>query len=251
MELLHIGHGLSSVDFSKNFRGQSYPELLQGHNLLHTPCDQGLFGLLQKMWVDRFEKGRKTWRTNRLFRSLAIAYHACSLPKKNSLWFYDFGVSVALWISAFEILAHPGRDGSSGLPTVLDLLSKARFSDSVVRRRRKIKHPKTPNRIGNAAEYLYLRLYKSRNAFLHGNPVTFHDALYKNRTRHLLLTSIAPVLYTIALLCHFDWFNEPSEMKLITPAFSGLDLNLERHFSKSRLEKALKHILAGKDRRLI
>lgn len=247
-DLLHLGYALNSYDSPGRFRGQAYPELPAIDNHSSVTYDEELFGLLQKAWVERFEKGRKTWRANKLFRSLAIAYHASALPKKNSLWFYDFGVSVALWISAFEILAHPGRKGKSDLTTVLDLFSKVPFRDLATKRRRKIRF-RGQTRSGNGAEFLYWRLYDSRNAFLHGNPVTFNDALYKNRKRHSLLTSVAPVLYALALLSYFDWFSKPSRVKFVRGAISGL--NFKRAFTKNRLEKALKHILTGEDRRLI
>jgi len=250
--LLHMGYALNTIESPNGFQGQTYPELpaIDKNFHLHTTHDEEIFDLLRKAWVERFEKGRKTWRANKLFRSLAIAYHACSLPKKNSLWFYDFGVSVALWISAFEILAHPGPSGKSDLTTVLDLLSKIRFSGSTTKRRRRFRfRGRVQN--GNAAEYLYWRLYDSRNAFLHGNPATVHTALYKSRKRHSLLTSVAPVLYALALLCHFHWLNTPSKVKHVGGVGSFLQIYSKRYFTKSRLEKALKHILTGEDRRLM
>ena len=101
-ELLHLGFALNSLETPENFCGQIYPDLPSVDNDLHYAHDENLFDLLKRAWVDRFEKGRRGWKSNKLFRSLAIAYHASSLPKKNGLWFYDFGVSVALWISAIE-----------------------------------------------------------------------------------------------------------------------------------------------------
>jgi hypothetical protein len=59
------------------------------------------------------------------------------------------------------------------------------------------------------------------------------------------------VLFAVALLCYFDWFNKPSKVKIVRGRVVGLELDMKRHFTKSRLEKALKHILTGKDRRLI
>jgi len=250
-ELLHDGHALRSLDLAEDFRGQPYPDLPpSGSLLLASSYDENLFKMLFKAWVERFERGRQTWRTNCLFRSLAIAYHACSLPKKNSLWFYDFGVGVALWVSAFEALAHPGRNGRSDLGTVLNLMSQAKFLDSTLNRRRKIKWGNNP-RHGNAAGFLYWRLYESRNAFLHGNPVTVHDVLYKNRNQRALLTRVAPILFSVALSCHFDWFNKFSKVKLVGSSVHGLDLHMKQYLTRRNLEKPLKHILNGEDRRKI
>jgi hypothetical protein len=251
-KLLHIGHGLNALDAVDDFLGQPYPELSRNHLGSSTAYDEQLFDLLRKAWIDRFEKRRKNWKSNRLFRSLAIAYHACALPKKNSLWFYDFGVSVALWISAFEALVHPGRGGKADLSTVLSLISKARFSDPVTKRRRKI-ISKNATQHGNAAQYLYWRLYESRNAFLHGNPVTIHDALFKNRHHPSLLTTVVPLVFSVTLLCYFDWYSKPSKdkVKLVRRKVQGIETDWKRILVKQRLEKALKHILTGKDRRLI
>jgi hypothetical protein len=250
-DLLHIGHGLNALDAADDFQGQPYPELSR-HISSPAIYDEHLFNLLRKAWVDRFEKGRKDWKSNKLFRSLAIAYHACALPKKNSLWFYDFGINVALWISAFESLVHPGLGGKANLLGVLDLLSKARFSDQATKRRRRITFQKQ-TRTGNAGEYLYWRLYQSRNAFLHGNPVTVNDAIYKNRHRRSLLTSVAPLVFSVALLSYFDWYNKPSKnkVKIVRGRAQIIGIDWKRSFTKRRIEKALKHILTGKDRRLI
>lgn len=168
---------------------------------------------------------------------MAIAYHACSLPKKNGLWFYDFGVSIGLWISAFESLVHPGRGGKSELKTVLDLLSKVQFFDAVTKRRRTIKSGREIGRKCNAAEYLYWQLYQARNAFLHGNPVTARNALYKNGSGHIKLTQIAPLLYQIALLCHLGALPESPRSKLNI---------FKRQSALRNLEKGLRRILTGK-----
>jgi hypothetical protein len=247
VDLLHIGHGLNALDSADDFQGQPYPELSRNHIQSPATFDEHLFSLLLKAWVNRFEKGRRDWKSNKLFRSLAIAYHACSLPKKNSLWFYDLGVSVALWISAFETLVHPGRLGKSDLLAVLDLFSKSQFSDSVGKRQRKIAF-RSQVRKGNAAAYLYSRLYESRNAFLHGNPVTVYTALYKSRNQHSLLTTVAPVLFNTALLCHFDWFNKLPKMRIrvVREKVGKFESDWKAHSARRRIEKALKHVLAGK-----
>jgi hypothetical protein len=247
---LHKGHALYAYDAADDFRGQSNPDLPVKHFAMRIGYDEHLFGFLRQVWVNRFEKGRKDWRSNKLFRSLAVAYHACSLPKRNSLWFYDVGVNLALWIGAFESLTHPGRRGRTDLPTVLHLLERAKFSDSAVKRRRRITYRRVVT-TGNGAEYLYWRLYNARNAFLHGNPVTPKTALYSNPHRPSSLLSVAPLLYAVALLCFFDWFNKPTSIKKQKAGWIGIEEDFKRHFTTSRLEKSLKQIFAGNDRRLL
>ena len=214
---------------------------------MRSSYNEHLFALLRQVWINRFENGRKDWQSNRLFRSLAVAYHACSLPKKNSLWFYDVGINMALWVGAFESLTHPGRRGRTDLPTVLSLLAQARFSDPVVKRKRRIKYRQTIT-TGNGAQYLYWRLYCARNAFLHGNPVTPKTALFTNPNRPSSFMSIAPVLYAVGLLCFFDWFKKPTMIRKTKAGWVGIEADLERHFTNSRLERTLKFILVGKDR---
>ena len=250
-DLLHMGHALNSFDSPDGFRGQTYPDILITDSSLRPKPNEIIFKFLSKAWIERFEKDRKNWCSNKLFRSLAIAYHACSVPKKNSLLFYDFGVSVALWVSAFEILVHPGKNGKSDLPAVLSLLSKAKFKDRVLERRRKITYRKQ-TRSGNAPEYLYWRLYEARNDFLHGNPVTPNDALFKSpkhQGRVTLLNHLAPLLYQVALLSYFDWFAKSPKTKKLN--VSLVRFHVPRAISLVPLQNALKVILTGKERRLL
>jgi hypothetical protein len=83
-DLLLTGPALNSFDSPENFRGQTYPDISE---FLRPETHTIIFDLLKKAWAARFEKGRRTWRLNRLFRSLAIAYHACSVPKKTASCF--------------------------------------------------------------------------------------------------------------------------------------------------------------------
>jgi len=250
-DLLLMGHALNSFDSPDNFRGQTYPDILITDNFLRPEPHEIIFNFLRKAWVNRFEKGRKNWRYNKLFRSLAIAYHACSLPKKNGLLFYDLGISIALWVSTFEILVHPGKNGKSDAPAVWTLLSKAQLGDRILKRRRKIKYRgKIIN--GKAVEFLYWRLYEARNDFLHGNPVTPNDALYKNPKHHgkvTLLNHLAPLLYQVALLSYFDWFAKSPKTKKFT--VSSVNIHFSRGISLVPLQNALKSILAGKERRYL
>jgi hypothetical protein len=248
-DLLHMGSALNSFDSPDGFRGQTYPDISITDSSLSPRPNEIIFKFLSKAWIERFEKGRKNWRSNKLFRSLAIAYHACSVPKKNSLLFYDFGVSVALWVSAFEILVHPGKNGKSDLPAVLALLSKAQFKDRVLKRRRKITYRKQ-TRSGNVVEYLYWQLYDARNDFLHGNPVTPNDALYKSpkhQGRVTLLNHLAPLLYQVALLSYSDWFTKRPKTKNLNESL--VRFHVPRAISLVPLQNALKVILTGKERR--
>lgn len=53
------------------------------------------------------------WDDVALTRSLNMAYHASLLPAGTDTTFYDVGRIVSLWVSAFEILVHPGGNGQA------------------------------------------------------------------------------------------------------------------------------------------
>jgi hypothetical protein len=57
-----------------------------------------------------------------------MAVAASKMPATVDVRLFDLGRIVSLWISAFEILAHPGM-GTSGLFRVYDLLDRAPMSD--------------------------------------------------------------------------------------------------------------------------
>jgi len=103
---------------------------------------------------------------------------------------------------------------------------------------------------GKAVEFLYWQLYKARNDFLHGNPVTPYDALFKNPKPHgkaTLLNHLAPLLYQVALLCDFNWFLKTPKTKKLT--VNSILRFQTRSISLVPLQNALKSILLGKERR--
>lgn len=57
-------------------------------------------------------------------RSLDMAYHASLLPTLSDTSFYDVGRLISLWVSAFEILVHPGGNGVAKRDRVLALLER-------------------------------------------------------------------------------------------------------------------------------
>ena len=195
--LRQLGAAANSVDQPAGFCGQIDPELPKMGNTLRARPDNGLWEQLVARWTKRFVKGRKDWAINKLFRSLAIAYHASSVPRKNSLWFHDFGVNVAHWISAFEILVHP-KNGAANLETVVRLLNDASFSESPLRRKRSIRF-RGQKLQTNYAGVLYKQIYDARNDFLHGNPVTYKKLLYKTPESEFVINQIAPLIYGVAL----------------------------------------------------
>ncbi|QRF23599.1 hypothetical protein FY534_07895 [Alicyclobacillus sp. TC] len=167
--------------------------------------DFNLLQLLLAKWEERYIKpGSDNWDRRKLFRSLEMAYRALTLPVKNQGGMHDFGSSLALWVSALEILAHP-KDKGVNKTTVFELLSRAQWRNPPLRHRRfrlrisnKIKSVTLVERICNG-------LYDARNAFLHGNAIYADHWRYKGRKVKTALGNVAPVIYRTALMSYLDW----------------------------------------------
>jgi hypothetical protein len=95
------------------FRGQSSPELPHAR-LMASDIDDVLLTELLKRWRNRYTRRNPRRSEVALFRSLNMANQASLLPAGVDATFYDVGRSIALWVSAFEILAHP-REGKVDL----------------------------------------------------------------------------------------------------------------------------------------
>jgi hypothetical protein len=116
-----------------------------------------------------------------------------------------------LWVSAFEILSHP-RSGKANLMTVLDLLAKAEWEDAGLKATRfKVKYRGKTSKI-NLIQKLHCELYRARNDFLHGNPVTPGKLFPKSRSGGPTLLHAAPLIYRAALM-GFLPFKRPTAKK--------------------------------------
>lgn len=180
------------------FKGQSSPEIWP--MVLRTPdIDHPLMNALLARWQSHFaRRGGPEWPDLALFRSLNMANQAALPPAGSDTTFYDVGRSIALWVSAFEILAHPGI-GKSGLFPVYELLDKVEWKlRSAAARRYKAYEPgRNPTHRRTLACWLYGELYDVRNHFLHGNPVSRNRLNIKRADRNLFQYT-AP-LYRMAL----------------------------------------------------
>jgi hypothetical protein len=192
------------VHVVEQFHGQSSPEI-SVMELREQDIDKPLFEELLRRWKRYYLRKRQSWQDRALFRSLNMANQAAQLPAGVGTILYDLGRMVALWVSAFEILAHP-RTEDSGLRRVYPLLERVSYWDRNVGRRRyaaymprgkKRKKPTKPSPRRPFPCSLYGKLYQARCDFLHGNPI--HDnALHPNGSK-LSLFWVAPVLYRLAL----------------------------------------------------
>ncbi|WP_448659137.1 trypsin-like serine peptidase [Sphingomonas sp. CJ99] len=142
--------------------------------------DRPLFEQLAAHWDEGFGRRRIPAFDRVLFRSLNMANAALAMPAVRGATIFDYGRHCALWISAFEILAHhhSGRNRAD-LLAVLDLLEKKPHWTRKLRARRyTVRHHGITRRTGLAGK-LYAQLYQVRNDFLHGNPVDNRTLLLK------------------------------------------------------------------------
>ncbi|MGH6841014.1 MAG: hypothetical protein ACREDV_02830, partial [Methylocella sp.] len=156
---------LTAFHVVEQFHGQSSPELSENDL---TDVDKHLFEALILRWKRHFLGTRQRWQDRALFRSLNMATQAAQLPAGVDTTLYDLGRMSALWVSAFEILAHP-RKGNSGLRSVYPLFERVSYLDRNVGQCRyaaymigKKPWPRRP-----LPCWLYGKLYQARCDFLH------------------------------------------------------------------------------------
>jgi hypothetical protein len=197
--------GLHDID---RFKGQSSAEILPA-TLDPYDIDEPLLSELVRRWKRRYTQARVTWTDRALFRSLNMANEASRLPAAGDMTFYDVGRSLALWVSAFEILVHPGR-GRSGLSQVYAVLDGIHWQKRKAARRRYIRyHPDPHQRLRRSlGAWIYGELYQARNDFLHGNPVSARRLIIRRSGRNLF--QYAAPLYRMALASFLNlWWLKP------------------------------------------
>jgi len=122
---LTISPAVHGLDMPNEFSGQTSPELNGSLHEIHY--DSLIFDTLIREWEKRYVRGKlANWKTTVLFRSLQMAYQASAIPMNNRSTIYDYGLSLALWVSAFEVLVRP-KSEHADLYKVLNLLGQSRF----------------------------------------------------------------------------------------------------------------------------
>jgi hypothetical protein len=151
---------------AKALKGQTSPGISH-MALAQNMIDKALLGALLERWVARFGSSNPSKQDTSLFRSLNMAMSAAALPGNVEVTIYDLGRSIALWVSAFEILT---KDGTCD--DVYKLLegTKWNLSDNTdpIYEPHKYK-PGQPKR--TLPVWLYGAMNHARNDFIHGNPI--------------------------------------------------------------------------------
>lgn len=177
------------------FHGQSSPTLFRT-SLGERDIDQPLLAALITRWRRRYEAAEPAWEDVALMRSLNMAYHASLLPAGSETTLYDVGRVVSLWVSAFEILVHPGGTGQANRNKVFELIERTPWALAESRQLVHDTGGKTKVK-RTLASWLYQMLHDCRNEFLHGNPVERSNLLLPTPQRTIF--EYAAPLYRVAL----------------------------------------------------
>lgn len=200
--LVAITQAMRAIHEVERFHGQPAPGVPEA-DLREGDVDRPLLDALLQRWRGRFSARTPAWADVALFRSLNMAHQACLMPSAAAdTTLYDVGRQIALWVSAFEILVHPGPGGQANRNAVMHLLEQVdwKYRDCKARRYRVRSGKKVERR--QLAAALYDRLYQARNDFLHGNPVS--RATLNLRVNGRTLFHIAAPLYRLALTSFLD-----------------------------------------------
>ncbi|MBM7116829.1 hypothetical protein I3V78_25090 [Archangium primigenium] len=164
----------AGIDEVKRFHGQSSPVIptmrLQGDHL-----DMHLLRELFSRWCRLYGSSSPRRDDVALFRSLNMAFHASLMPAGADETFYDRGRLISLWVSAFEILVHPGPGGSANKLSVFNLLEDFKWLNPKSAARTYETSYRRVIKRRTLASWLYEKIYECRCKFLHGEVVSPSD----------------------------------------------------------------------------
>ncbi len=206
--------GQHSVD---DFAGQSTPGIALSR-IEKWDVDGPLLTHLLQRWSKMFLGKRKSSRDVALFRSLNMAYQASLAPSESYFREYDVGRIIALWISAFEIIAHPRNKKSNvNSGSVFKLLETDHWQNKrLIDKKYIVGRSRTRKR--NLLIKICSELYRARHDYLHGNHLT-EASLRIHRKGTNLLDCAAPI-YRLLLTSfldirydhHTDYIGFPDEL---------------------------------------
>ena len=168
-------------------------------SFLDTALEQTLRAAWRRRYLDKRSGRRNRQLISQLFRSIAVAFDALRIPNIVIDQQFRIGQLVASWVSAFEILVHPGT-GEIRHKNVIDFLDGVDLPRPLLRRRSWIiQITKTRKRRVRFATWAYHHAYQARNAFAHGNTVARSDLFLRGGS---LLLDVLPLIYRVAL---YNW----------------------------------------------
>jgi hypothetical protein len=241
---------LAGMDEFKDFKGQVTAGLpVSRWDALE--CDEILLQALLGQWTRRFSNPHPTWRSRALFRSLNMAHAAAQVPGWVDLTSPSLGRSVALWVSAFEILTHP-EDGDAGFRQVYEVFDSVDWRTDackqLVHEAYEGRGPRKPNApLRNIACWLYGELFHARNDYLHGNEMEDDRLIVKSTGKSLFMYPQS--LYRLALtgFLGLDFYGPFKPKQTGETPYDYVGMMNFRFFSRQGdHEKAVAHILKPK-----
>jgi hypothetical protein len=203
-DMILTNPGNLAIHLLSEFNGQSFPEVGQA-SVGQSDIDWPLANELLDRWNARFSGKNVKWEDKALFRSLNMANEAGRIPAPSVGVIYDAGRLLALWVSAYEILAHPGGTGQSNFAAVCGLLESVKWLDTKL----KVEAhtiPGNPPQQKQLATWLCRKVYNLRNDFLHGNDVEASALTFNERP----VSDFAACLFRLAVTGFLDLhFNVP------------------------------------------
>jgi hypothetical protein len=243
---------LSGLDEFKDFKGQSTAGLptSQWDGLDY---DETLLKALFGEWPRRFSTPSPSWRSLALFRSLNMAHAAAQIPGFLDVTSQSLGRSVALWISAFEILTHP-RDNDGGLKEVYRVFENVDWRTEACRERiyecYEGRSRKSNGQKRNLACWIYGELYHARNDYLHGNPLADDRLVVKSNGRSLFMFTQSLYRLLLTGFLGIDYYGpfKPREPGATIYDVHGI-LNFRFENRQGDHERAIARVLQPPDKR--
>lgn len=239
------------VGSSPAFRDSNIANNFHGHQDAGVPhaqvsvsdADGSLLPALLGAWERRFVSHPNAWRSIALFRSLNMAYAASQLPSGPDMTHYALGRSVGLWISAFEILAHPGQDGDVGYQNIYALLHDVEWRDKdLTAKSYEAYAGKKKTALNTLPCWIYGELFHARNDFLHGKPVALDRLVVQSSGQNLY--NFAAPLYRACLTAFLGLkkYGPPSQSaEAIARSISwGVDYSHEQSVAERALMRVFK-----------
>jgi hypothetical protein len=174
-----------------------------------APRDEPLLRGLLKRWQRAFGTPNPSADDIKLFRSLNMANAAALLPAGADATMLDIGRSVALWSSAFEILAPARREAYLEVYALLDrnIFHVVACKD--------VKYEAygfaRDQTLRNLPCWVFGAMNHARNDYLHGNPIDRDRLIVPPAKRPLHY--YASLLYRLALAAFIDLQYTPSPQR--------------------------------------
>ena len=181
-----------------NFVGQTtltviHPEMIRPAN--DKELVLALLDVVEKKTRTSEEQRFKT----RVVRSMEMVFYALKSPFANLGEPVDFGVQIALWVSAFEILANP-HNARVGYKDVNKMIRSVPWENNKLRVKNRAGVGPLKGKRTTLPVQIYGRLYKTRNAYIHGNAMRKGEYEFRKRKGWGSLFFQAPALYRCFLI---------------------------------------------------